>query len=130
MKVSNGKVWEAVRGRWLVLTPEEWVRQHTIEYLTSKLGVEPHRIGREVLLTKGQRADIVVYDRAAKPTLIIECKAQSVSITHDVFEQVARYNIAMGIVPYLAVTNGTEFHCCQFDYDTQSYKFIETLPTL
>lgn len=130
MKVSNGKVWDEVRGRWLVLTPEEWVRQHTIEYLTSKLGVEPHRIGREVLLTKGQRADIVVYDRSAKPTLIIECKAQSVAITRDVFEQVARYNIALGVVPYLAVTNGTQTYCCQFDYDTQSYKFIETLPTL
>lgn len=130
MKTQDGKVWDDVRGRWLVLTPEEWVRQHTIEQLTLRHGIEPHRIGREVLLAKGQRADLVVYNRAAQPVLIIECKAQSVPITQDVFEQVARYNMAMGRVAYLAVTNGIEFHCCQFDHTAGSYKFIDTLPSL
>lgn len=130
MKIQQGKVWDAVRGRWLVLTPEEWVRQHIIEQLTQKHKIEPHRIAREVLLDKGQRADIVVYDRTAQPRLIIECKAQSVPITPEVFEQVARYNMAMGRVPYLAVTNGREFHCCQYDPQTNSYKFIDTIPEL
>lgn len=131
MRIHNGKVWDAVRGRWLVLTPEEWVRQHTIAMLTDTLSVEPHRIGREVALPDGRRADLVVFDRAGSVRLIVECKAQSVAITREVFEQIAQYNMALGGgVPYLAVTNGVQLYCCQYDELTQSYKFIENLPQL
>lgn len=130
MKIKDNKVWDTVRERWLVLTPEEWVRQHIIEHLTRDLLIEPHRIAREVPTGDGKRADITVYDRQGKAILIIECKAQRVPITTQVFEQVAQYNIAMGVVEYLAVTNGRQLYCCRFDPESRSYKFIEKIPKL
>lgn len=130
MKIRDGKVWDIVREKWLVMTPEEWVRQHTIEWLTNTLGIEAHRIGREVSLRTGQRADLVVYDRTASAVMIIECKAQNITITQEVFEQIANYNITLGKVEYLVVTNGKQTYCCQFDHDTNSYKFINQLPQL
>lgn len=128
MKIRDGKIWDAVRGRWLVLTPEEWVRQSIIKHLTQNHKVEPHRIGREVLLSRGQRADLVIYDRMGQPLMIIECKAESVALTQEVVDQVARYNTAMGIVPYLAITNGRELFCCQFDSQNNEYTFISEIP--
>lgn len=128
MKIRDGKVWDAVRGRWLVLTPEEWVRQHIILHLTEKLGVQPHRIGREVLLAGGKRADLVVYDRRGEVVMVVECKAQSVTLGGDVLEQVADYNLRLGGVRYLVITNGVELYCMQFNYQLQRYELVKGLP--
>lgn len=124
------EVWDILRRRWLVLTPEEWVRQHFIRFLTGAHGIDPFRIVQEQQLTIDGlplRADIVVYSRQAEPQLIVECKAASVAITQEVFNQVAHYNIQLG-VPYLVVTNGLQHYCCEIDHAARNYRFINEIP--
>lgn len=130
LRIHEDKVWDAVRGAWLVLTPEEWVRQHWLAYLVSEKGVEPHRIAREVSIpgASRQRADIVVYDRAARAVLVVECKAATIRITQEVFDQVARYNMELR-ASLLVVSNGLQHYCCEIDHTTKSYKFIPEIPS-
>ena len=75
------------------------------------------------------RADIVVYSQQARPQLVVECKAAGVEITQEVFNQVARYNIQLG-VPYLVVTNGLRHYCCEIDRTARTYRFINEIPQL
>lgn len=129
---SKPEVWDTLRCKWLVLTPEEWVRQHFIRFLTGTYGIDPFRIVQEQQLNINGfslRADIVVYSRQAEPQLVVECKAAGVTITQDVFNQVAHYNIQLG-VPYLVVTNGLQHYCCEIDHDARSYRFINEIPQL
>ncbi|CDN31653.1 hypothetical protein BN938_1566 [Mucinivorans hirudinis] len=105
--MSGVKVFDKVRGRHLVLTPEEGVRQWFVDYLSRQLGVDEYRIGREVTVDAHNRADIVVYDRAGRAQLIVECKAPTVAIGREVVEQLARYNNLLGGVEYLVATNGS-----------------------
>ncbi len=110
------EVWDAIRGRWLVLTPEEWVRRQVIGYLTAHRGVDPLLIRQEQPLTlhgTSRRADIVVYDAAARPLLLVECKAPHIPLTREVLDQVLRYNLTLKI-PNVLITNGLEhrhFRC-------------------
>lgn len=108
-------VWDSLRGHWLVLTPEEWVRRHVIGYLTSKCGVEPLRIVQEYAVAlngQPQRADIVVVDGAAQPLVLVECKATSVPIDMSVLSQAVRYNSVVQ-ARYIMITNGVEHRCYQ-----------------
>lgn len=126
------EVWDTLRRKWLVLTPEEWVRQHFIRFLTGPHGIDPFRIVQEQQLNINGfslRADIVVYSRQAEPQLVVECKAAGVPITQDVFNQVAHYNIQLG-VPYLVVTNGLQHYCCEIDHAARNYRFINEIPQL
>lgn len=126
------EVWDTLRRKWLVLTPEEWVRQHFIRFLTGTHAIDPFRIVQEQQLTINGfslRADIVVYDRQGQPQLAVECKAAGVTITQDVFNQVAHYNIQLG-VPYLVVTNGLQHYCCEIDHEARNYRFINEIPQL
>lgn len=126
------EVWDALRHKWLVLTPEEWVRQHFIRFLTGSRGIEPHRIVQEHPLRVdgfALRADIVVYSLRAEPQLVVECKAAGVALTQEVFNQVAHYNIRFG-VPYLVVTNGLKHYCCAIDHASRSYRFLDDIPQL
>lgn len=126
------EVWDALRRKWLVLTPEEWVRRHFIAFLVGTHGVDAHRIVQEHQLNINGfslRADIVVYSRLAKPQLIVECKAATVAISQEVFDQVAHYNVQLG-VPYLVVTNGLQHYCCEIDYESRTYRFINEIPKL
>lgn len=126
------EVWDALRRKWLVLTPEEWVRQHFIRFLTGTHGIDPYRIVQEQQLHIdgfALRADIVVYSRQAQPQLVVECKAASVAITQEVFDQVAHYNIRLG-VPYLVVTNGLQHYCCEIDRAARNFRFINEIPQL
>ena len=74
-----------------------------------------------------KRADIVVYGTDLKPKVIVECKAPSVTISQDVFDQVARYNIPLK-VEYLVVTNGIMHYCCKIDFTKNEYTFIHEVP--
>lgn len=129
---TKPEVWDMLRRKWLVLTPEEWVRQHFIRFLTGTHGIDPFRIVQEQQLCIdgfSLRADIVVYSRQAEPQLIVECKAAGVAVTQEVFNQVAHYNIQLG-VPYLVVTNGLQHYCCEIDHIARSYQFIHEIPQL
>lgn len=104
---------DLVRGGYLVLTPEEWVRRHLIGYLISDCGVELRSIVTEypvALNGTAQRADVVVADREGKPLLLAECKAANVAIDKAVLSQAVRYNSVLG-ARYIVLTNGVRHYC-------------------
>lgn len=124
------EVWDALRGTYLVLTPEEWVRQHLIAYLVSHCGTQPLRIVQEYpvpLNGQSQRADVVVVDDAARPLLLAECKAPDVPVNRSVFGQAVRYNSVLG-ARYIVLTNGLKHYCCERHGET--YVPLSGFPSL
>ena len=112
-------VWDMQRGEWLVLTPEEWVRRHVLNYLVAHRGVSATSIAQEYpvpLNGMAQRADIVVIGSDGRPQLLVECKAADVKIDRSVFEQAARYNSVIG-ARYIILTNGLNTLCFELCED-------------
>lgn len=123
-------IFDAIRKKWLVLTPEEWVRQHMIAYLIQEKKYPKSLIQLEGGLkvnTLQKRSDILIYDSYGKPLLLVECKADTVKVTQDVFEQIAAYNTQLQ-VRYLVVSNGLHHYCCEMDYTSKSYRFLAEIP--
>lgn len=111
-KEENGRRWvfDPIRKKWMLLTPEEWVRQHFLQYLLQVKVYPQAFISVEKRMQLGEltkRFDLLVYDRMHQPWLMVECKAMDVSLNEAVLHQVLRYNMAIP-VPYLVITNGTE----------------------
>lgn len=124
------RIYDACRNIYVKLTPEEWVRQHFVEYMCRGLGYPRSIIGNEVSLrlnNLARRADTVIYDRHGDPFIIIEYKAPHVEITQQVFDQIVRYNMVLR-ARYLAVSNGLRHYFCAIDYDAMGYSFIPSLP--
>ena len=114
----------------MVLTPEEWVRQHVIQYLIHEKGYSASLINVEKQLQLHQttkRYDLVVFRPNGTIEIIVECKAPSIAITQDTFDQIARYNLVTK-ANYLMVTNGLEHYYCQMDYEQERYHFLKELP--
>ncbi|GJM31363.1 MAG: restriction endonuclease subunit R [Saprospiraceae bacterium] len=114
----------------MVLQPEELVRQLVVQYLLSEKGFNQNRIALERGLTVNglaKRCDILIYNQAMNPFLLVECKAPSVKITQEVFRQIAIYNLPLN-VPFLLVTNGVDTYCCEMDYDQRTFKFLAAIP--
>ena len=121
---------DELRKKNLVLTPEEWVRQHVVHFLINELHYPRTSIALEGKLTLNQRIkrfDALVYDNG-NPIILIECKAASVKIDQNVFDQIARYNLKLN-VPFLWVTNGIQHFFATIDYEAQKYNFVKALPT-
>lgn len=134
IKNSENKRWifDVIRKKFLVLTPEEWVRQHTLQFLLQQKQYSPALINVEKLFklhNTTKRYDIVVFRNDGSIFLIVECKAPSVSITQETFDQIARYNLAVE-AQYLMVTNGLEHFFCRMDYENERYVFLEDIPIL
>ena len=107
------EIWDGLRGIYLVLTPEEWVRQHLIAYLVSACGVLAKRIVEEhavALNGQPQRADVVVVGDHGEPLLLAECKAPDVPITERTLAQAMRYNSVLG-ARWIVLTNGLRHFC-------------------
>jgi type I site-specific restriction endonuclease len=124
------QVFDQVRKKYLVLTPEEWVRQHFIHYLNQEKNYPLGLMGVEQMVKYNgmqTRADIVLYTTEGKPNMIVECKAPNVKITQDAFNQIAKYNFKLQ-VPFLVVTNGMKHYCCRMEYDSNEIKFLEEIP--
>jgi type I site-specific restriction endonuclease len=127
---DKNEIFDKVRRRFVALTPEEWVRQHYINYLITTKDVPLSLIAVEQMLvynTMKKRADILVYSNKGVPVLMVECKAASVDLTQKVFDQIARYNLTLK-VPFLVVTNGLRHICSKINFAEHSYKFLEELP--
>ena len=130
---SNEKqaaIFDVVRKKFVVLTPEEWVRQHVVQYLHQDLRYPLSWINVEKQLKVAglsKRYDVVVYDAHGKVQLMVECKAPSVKITQSTFDQIARYQMALK-ARYLMVTNGLDHYYCQLDPDKEGYRFLPSLP--
>ena len=108
-------VWDGLRGRYLLLTPEEEVRQHAIAFLISHCGVQPHSIAQEYpvkINRTAQRADIVVIDNNLRPVILVECKAPEVAIDKSTLAQAVRYNAVLG-AQYIVLTNGHQHLCVE-----------------
>jgi predicted type IV restriction endonuclease len=131
--VSRGQskyIFDKYRKRYVVLTPEEWVRQNIIEYMVREKKFPPSLIAVEMPLKinrLGNRADAVIYSRQGKPLIIIECKAPGVNIRQKVFDQAAHYNMDLK-VEYLIVTNGMVHYCARIDHHKRTWEFLPEIP--
>lgn len=123
-------VWDETRRKYVTLTPEEWVRQHFVHFLVTNKGYRQELIANEVSIKlngTAKRCDTVIYNQQLDPLVIIEYKAPTISITPKVFDQIVRYNMVLH-VQYLIVSNGIRHFCCQINYETLSYRFLEEIP--
>ena len=127
---NKSYIFDDFRKKYVVLTPEEWVRQNFLMHLVTDLDFPKSLIAVEAglkLYKTQKRTDIVVYNKQGAPLMIVECKAPEVSIDEKVFDQIVRYNMALQ-VNYLVVTNGLNHYCCKLDYTKKSYKFLKSIP--
>lgn len=123
-------IFDEVRKKHLVLTPEEWVRQHFIHYLILEKKFPRSLIQIEAGLNlndRQKRTDIVIFNTAGQRIMVIECKAPAVKISQGVFDQAARYN-SVHKAKWLVVTNGLKHCYAQIDHLSESFLFFEELP--
>lgn len=130
--VKNGKnvIFDSIRRRYVALTPEEWVRQHFVNFLIAHKGYPRELMANEVPITLNgtkKRCDTVLYKRDLSARMIIEYKAPDVEITQAVFNQIMRYNMVLR-VEYLVISNGIQHFCCQMDYANNRYNFLQYIP--
>jgi hypothetical protein len=130
LNTNEGVIFDPFRKKNVKLTPEEWVRQNFLLFLTKDKGYSEGLLSVEMALTLNnlsRRCDIVAFDSTGKPRVIVECKAPSVKITQKTFDQIATYNLKLS-VDYLIVTNGLNHYCCLMNYVNNSYAFLEDIP--
>jgi len=124
-------IFDNIRKKNVVLTPEEWVRQNYIAFLIFEKKYPPSLISVEkklILNTLTKRTDIVIFDASGKPNIIVECKAPSVKITQNAFDQIAQYNMILN-AKYLIVTNGLQHFYCQMNFEKMKYDFLKEIPS-
>jgi predicted type IV restriction endonuclease len=132
INVRDGKseIFDAIRRRYVALTPEEWVRQHFVHFLIAHKGYPQGLLANEVTIKLNnttKRCDTVLYSRDLSARMIIEYKAPHIEITQAVFDQITRYNMVLK-VDYLIVSNGMQHYCCKIDYERNSYSFLHDIP--
>ena len=132
VKVEDGKeqIFCIIRKRWLIITPEEWVRQNFLLFLTGTMGYPASLIAveKQVSVTgMNKRFDIVVFNQQAQPFMIVECKEMNVKLTEEVLSQVLRYNTEVS-AGYLVITNGS--YTRAFENHLGNFKEIDRLPTI
>tara|TARA_B100000929_G_C15442829_1_gene398568 strand:- start:389 stop:838 length:450 start_codon:yes stop_codon:yes gene_type:complete len=123
-------VFDDLRKKFVILTPEEWVRQHCVKFLQTEKNYPLSLINVEKQLKIGaltKRYDIVVFESEGSIQLIVECKAPKIKITQETFDQIARYNLSLQ-ANFLMVTNGIEHYFCKMDYENENYIFLKDIP--
>lgn len=123
-------IFDAVRMRYVSLTPEEWVRQNFMRYLVSEKGYPQSLMAVEKQISlngKMFRFDLVVYNRNGNPALVAEFKAPEIKITQEAFDQVVRYNYSL-MVEHVVVSNGMQHFVCEIDYENNSFRYLEEIP--
>ena len=132
VKSSENKttIFDVIRKKFIVLTPEEWVRQHVVHFLIEERNYPKSLINVEKVIKVNdttKRYDVVVFKPDGSIFLLVECKAPKVKITQHTFDQIARYNLTLK-GEYQMVTNGLEHYYCQIDYQKETYHFIPEIP--
>jgi len=128
---DRAEIFDPVRKLWIALTPEEWVRQHFINYLLTNSKVPPGLIAIEKQIKVNRlarRCDIIIFRQSGNPVLIVECKAPQVNIGKEALEQALRYNLALNI-DYLVLTNGLVHYCFKLDYAKQAGNQLNYIPS-
>ncbi|WOD43004.1 type I restriction enzyme HsdR N-terminal domain-containing protein [Hwangdonia lutea] len=131
-KSSENKIsiFDSIRKKFVVLQPEEWVRQHCVQYLIEEKGYPKSLINVEkelVVNTLKKRYDIVVFNSDGSIHLIVECKAPTIVINQNTFDQIAQYNLVLN-ASFLMVTNGLNHYYCQMDFENERYNFLKDIP--
>lgn len=131
-KSSENKtlVFDEIRKKFVVLEPEEWVRLHAVQFLIKEKKYPKSLINVEKQLKLNntvKRYDVVVFNNDGSIFLIVECKAPSIPITQNTFDQIARYNMALQ-AEFLMVTNGLEHYFCEVDFKNKQYNFLRDIP--
>ena len=123
-------IFDEIRKKFVVLQPEEWVRQHCVQYLINEKHYPKSLINVEKELKINdlkKRYDIVVFNSDGSIHLIVECKAPTITIKQNTFDQIARYNLALNAA-YLMVTNGLNHYYCTMDFEEERYQFLKDIP--
>lgn len=123
-------IFDEIRKKFVILTPEEWVRQHVVRFLLDEKKYPKSYINVEKLLKINdlkKRYDIVVFNPDGSIFILVECKAPEIRISQNTFDQIARYNITLK-AEFLMVTNGHNHYFCQMDFENEKYEFLNELP--
>ena len=132
IKLINGRnnIFDIIRKKYVVLTPEEWVRQNVVMYLSEEKHFPLSLMSVESsfsLYNTTKRTDILVYNNTGNPLMMVECKASKVKIDSSVFDQILRYNLSYKL-NYIIVTNGLNHFCCKIDHENNTSVFLPEIP--
>ena len=131
-KNSENKVsiFDEIRKKFIILTPEEWVRQHVVRFLLEEKKYPKSLLNVEKVLSVNglrKRYDVVVFNPDGSIFVLVECKAPEIKTAQATFDQIARYNLALN-AQFLMVTNGHHHYFCQMDFENEKYYFLKELP--
>ena len=127
---SHIEVFDFIRKAYVVLTPEEWVRQQFVHFLVHEKNYPASLISIEKgikVLGLQKRFDAVVADKSGQPAVLIEFKSPDVKITQKTFEQISAYNLELK-VQFLMVSNGMKHYCCKVDFKKRTFQFLTNIP--
>ncbi len=132
LKSEGGRklIFDEIRRKYVVLTPEEWIRQNFIRYLIHEKFFPATLIALEQQFEYNRmvkRVDILIYSRSGKPVMMVECKAPDIKINQETFNQIALYNLRFN-VSFLVVTNGVVHYCCKYDKEGKKHRFLKQIP--
>jgi type I site-specific restriction-modification system R (restriction) subunit len=132
LKEDRGKnyIFDEIRRRFVLLTPEEWVRQHIVNFLVTLKNFPRALISIEKGFHQNrnrQRYDLLIYSHLGTPLMIVECKAPGIEINQHVFDQAGRYN-NIHKANYMLITNGMKHYCCAIHTDKRQYSFLNDIP--
>jgi hypothetical protein len=132
LKKADGKVWifDLIRKKYIVLTPEEWVRQHFLHYMIDAFKYPRALIKVEGGLTYNQlakRSDILIFDRAGSPWMLVECKSPEMKLSEATLQQASVYNATLQ-AKYLTITNGMNYYCAATDWVEKKTTLLQSLP--
>ena len=129
---QQGKVsiFDIIRKKHIILTPEEWVRQHLVHFLINQLNYPKSLISVEdgLKVNKMQkRSDIIIYNRLGKVFMVVECKSAKIKLGQNSMIQLSTYNQKYN-AEYLALTNGLQIYVCRMDYENKTSDYIDQFP--
>jgi hypothetical protein len=123
-------IFDTIRHKYLLLSPEEWVRQNFVRYLVENKKYPQALIALEMPFTMNEanlRSDIVIYNRHGKIVVLVECKSPQITLSQQVFDQAAGYNLKLNS-EILIITNGMSHYCCRLDYKNRKWVFLNEIP--
>jgi hypothetical protein len=131
-KTEEGKnyIFDSIRKKFVVLTPEEWVRQNFVQYLKKekKYPESLMAVEKQIMVNNNpRRFDLLIYTRNGQPHLIAEFKSPEIKITQETFDQVVRYNMTLKVERVL-VSNGLQHFVCEIDYVKNNYTYLREIP--
>ncbi len=131
-KFSEGRyIFDNIRKKFVVLTPEEWVRQHITHFVINELSCPKGRIAVEYFFKVGlveARADVLIFDEKGDPLLLIECKAASVSLNQKTFDQISTYNTQLA-TKFVLATNGLKHIPAYYSLEQKRFVFLKQIPS-